>query len=249
VPLARAAWPDIPRGALVLVPTGSTEQHGPHLPFDTDTTIATAVAEGVGARLSAHEEATDPRRPPVVVAPAVAYGASGEHQSFPGTVSIGLDVLQLVLIEVVRSLSTWAGRIVFVNGHGGNIAALAGAVARMRAEGHRVAWVPCGVAGGDAHAGRTETSVMLNLEAQAVDLTRAVVGNVAPVAMLLAQLAASGVGAVSPTGVLGDPTGASAAEGAAILECMVSGVIRRMSTADPDATGCLRDPISAGARG
>ena len=61
----------------------------------------------------------------MLIAPAIAYGASGEHQAFAGTVSLGHDALRLVLVELVRSLSTWAGRIVLVNGHGGNVPTLA----------------------------------------------------------------------------------------------------------------------------
>ena len=57
----------------------------------------------------------------------------------------------------------WANRLVFVNGHGGNVGALAGAVGRLRYEGRDVGWCPCVVQGGDAHAGHTETSVLLHL--------------------------------------------------------------------------------------
>src|SRR4051794_27413330 len=96
---------------LVLVPVGSTEQHGPHLPLDTDTVIATAVAHGVAAEL-----------PGTWVAPPISYGSSGEHQSFPGTASIGTEALTHVLVELARSMRTWASRVVFVNAHGGNVA-------------------------------------------------------------------------------------------------------------------------------
>jgi creatinine amidohydrolase len=105
--------------------------------LDTDAAIATAVADAVAQRLKGQ----------VVVAPTVSYGSSGEHQSFPGTVSIGSEVLRLLIVELVRSLSTWAGRIVLVNAHGGNISALSTAVIQLNAEGHNVAWVPCMPAG------------------------------------------------------------------------------------------------------
>ncbi|NUR43117.1 MAG: creatininase family protein [Streptomyces sp.] len=102
--LAGHAWPDVPHGPLVLLPVGSTEQHRPHLPLDTGTVIACAVAR----------EAADvlPGRP--LVAAALPYGASGEHAHFPGTVSIGHQALHAA-------------------------------------------------PGGGAHAGRTETSLMLPL--------------------------------------------------------------------------------------
>ncbi|MFE6489761.1 mycofactocin biosynthesis peptidyl-dipeptidase MftE, partial [Streptomyces sp. NPDC057757] len=148
--LARTVWPAVPAGALVLVPVGSTEQHGPHLPLDTDSVIARAVARRAADTLSWGTAG------PPLVAPALVYGASGEHAGFPGTVSIGHEALGAVIVEMVRSLSLWAGRVVLVNGHGGNVATLDVAVGRLRDEGHDVAWTDCDVPGGDAHAGRTE---------------------------------------------------------------------------------------------
>jgi mycofactocin system creatininase family protein len=241
--LANRAWPSISGAPLVLVPLGSTEQHGPHLPFATDSIIATAVA------LAAAERPREERQsPPILVAPAVSYGASGEHQSFPGTVSIGHEALQIVLIELVRSISTWADRILFVNGHGGNIHALATAIPQMIVEQHRVAWVPCTVQDGDAHAGRTESSLLLHLAPTQVDMSVARAGNVAPVRELLPTMKASGTRAVSPSGVLGDPTGASAAEGVVLFERMVETVLRRMAAGSIDDRGCLRDPDVDGGR-
>jgi creatinine amidohydrolase len=219
--LADAAWPEVPGRAVVLVPIGSTEQHGPHLPLDTDTVIADAVARRAAALLD------DPR---VLVAPALAYGSSGEHQDFPGTISIGTDALRVVLVELARSLRTWAGRVVFVNGHGGNLAALGAAVEQLVAEGHEVAWVPCAVPGGDGHAGRTETSLLLHLRPDAVRLEKAVPGNAAPLAQVLPTLREHGVRAVSRNGVLGDPTGASAEAGAEILEGMARALADRLAT-------------------
>ena len=102
----------------MIIPVGSTEQHGPHLPLDTDTRIATAVARHVAARLAGGSGDSQLQW---VVAPAIAYGASGEHQSFPGTISIGTDALSSLLLEYGRSATCWAQRLVFVNGHGGNI--------------------------------------------------------------------------------------------------------------------------------
>jgi mycofactocin system creatininase family protein len=229
--LAEKTWPSVSGAPLVLVPLGSTEQHGPHLPFSTDSMIATAVALGVAEGLRGSRE--------LVVAPTVLYGASGEHQSFPGTVSIGHEALQATLVELVRSFSTWAGDILFVNGHGGNVASLAAAVPRMIGEGHRVAWVSCSVRDGDAHAGRVETSIMLHLAPELVDLAMARPGNVTPVGDLMAQLRLGGTQSVSPSGVLGDPTGANAAEGAALLDEMVETTLRRLNASAPDGRGLL----------
>ena len=146
----------------LIVPLGSTEQHGPHLPLDTDTRIAEAVSRSVAVQL---RETTTPGvdRPTWLVSSAISYGASGEHESFPGTISIGLAALEHLLVEFGRSACTWARRVVFVNGHGGNVAALTAAITLLRSEGRDVAWCPCTAAGADAHAGHTETSVLLHL--------------------------------------------------------------------------------------
>ncbi|MER6942303.1 mycofactocin biosynthesis peptidyl-dipeptidase MftE [Nocardioides sp. NPDC127514] len=198
-------WPEIVPGGTILVPVGSTEQHGPHLPLDVDTVIATAVADELAPLIGAS------------VAPAVPIGASGEHQSFPGTISIGTEALTSLLVELGRSLTTWASRIVFVNGHGGNLDGLKAAVRILRAEGRDVAWVPCQVPYADPHAGLTETSLMLHLAPERVRLKRATPGSTRPLRELLPQMRSGGVEAVSANGVLGDPTGASAEIGKLIL--------------------------------
>jgi creatinine amidohydrolase len=223
------AWPALPAAAVLLVPTGSFEQHGPHLPLHTDTTIATAVAEGVARALG----------PDAVLGPAIAYGSSGEHQSFAGTVSIGTRALRLAIVELVRSATTWAGRVVLVNGHGGNLTALRLAVELLRTEGRDAAWVPCAAPAGDAHAGHVETSLMLYLAPHTVDLSRAAVGKREPLKHLIPALVAGGVGAVSPNGVLGDPRGASAEAGAALLASMIEDATKRIRYGRPGADGSL----------
>jgi len=218
-------WPEIGRPT-VLVPVGSTEQHGPHLPLDTDTRVAAAVA----ARAAA---GTD-----LLVAPPIAYGASGEHEAFAGTVSIGHDALRLLLVELGRSAARWAARLVFVNGHGGNGATLIDAVGLLRHEGRDAAWFPC-ACGGDAHAGRTETSLVLALN-PALVRGGAAAGNTAPLDELLPAMRAGGVAAVSPNGVLGDPAGASAEEGERLLAAMAVRLAVAITRWTPDPTGRLR---------
>jgi creatinine amidohydrolase len=202
--LGAAAWPAV-RGGVLLVPLGSCEQHGPHLPLDTDTRVAEAVARGAAAATGA------------VVAPAVAYGASGEHQAFPGTLSMGHEALERVLVELGRSAIGGFAAVVFVCGHGGNAPAVHAAVTHLRHEGRAAwAWFP-DVPGGDAHAGRTETSLLLAIAPEVVGPDRPV-GNTAPLGDLLPALVRDGVRPHAPDGVLGDARGATAEEGRALLE-------------------------------
>jgi mycofactocin precursor peptide peptidase len=190
-----------------VLPLGSTEQHGPHLPLDTDTVIAAAVARGLADQLAAGGA-------DVVVAPPMAYGASGEHEQFPGTVSVGTEALEHLLVEYGRSACRWAERLVIVNGHGGNVEALRSAVQRLVSEGRDVNWVLCwpddatALPALDAHAGRVETSLMLHLAPERVLIDRAEPGNVTPLSDLLPTLRRSGVAAVAPPpGVGGPPRG------------------------------------------
>lgn len=217
----------------LLIPLGSTEQHGPHLPLDTDTRIATAVARSVAARL------TDGAQQQWMVAPALAYGASGEHQSFAGTISLGTDALTTLLVEYGRSASCWAPRLVFVNGHGGNMEALRAAVSKLRAEGRDAGWCPCAAAGADAHAGHTETSILLYLSPADVRTDRWRPGNVAPLPDLIPSMRRGGVAAVSEVGVLGDPTTATADEGQRVFTEMVDGCAHRIATWISGADGML----------
>lgn len=212
--LADAHTMDVVGARLVLVPVGSIEQHGPHLPLDTDTVIATAVAREVAKRVETW------------VAPAVSYGSSGEHQSFAGTSSIGTEALTHVLIELTRSLRTWADQVVFVNAHGGNIEALTAAVDQLVDEGHQVSWVASATESVDLHAGRTETSLMLHLAPWNVRMRVAETGDTRQLREILPAMQAGGVAAVSANGVLGDPTGANAAEGGRVLRAMVADVTR-----------------------
>jgi mycofactocin precursor peptide peptidase len=217
----------------VTIPVGSTEQHGPHLPLDTDTRIATAVARGVTARLSGHPGLD------WTVAPPIAYGDSGEHQSFPGTISIGTEALYMLLVEYGRSAACWAQRLLFINGHGGNVTALGRAVAQLRYERRDAGWCPCAVAGADPHAGHAETSLLLHISPTDVLTDRWRAGNPAPLAELLPSMRRGGVAAVSEVGVLGDPTTATAAEGERVLAEMVDDCLRRIRRWTPAADGML----------
>ena len=218
----------------VVVPVDSTEQHGPHLPLDTDARIATAVARAVLTSLRGTGYPA-----PLVIAPAVAYGASGEHQGFAGTVSIGTAVLEQLLVEFGRSACEWAQRLVFVNGHGGNVDALTASVARLRDEGRDAAWCPCSVSDGDAHAGHTETAILLYLSPGTVRTDHLRAGNLAPLATLMPTIRTGGVAAVSEAGVLGDPTTATAAAGARLFTEMVDACATRVKRWAPGDDGML----------
>src|SRR4051794_38314622 len=189
---------------LLVVGLGATEQHGPHLPLDTDTVIASALC----ARLAAAR--------PVRLAPTLPYGSSGEHAGFDGTLSIGQEALELVLVELARS---HPGPVLFVCAHGGNAEPVRAALARVE---NARAWFPRW--GGDAHAGRTETSLLLALAPGRVGPERPT-GNTEPLSSLLPRLRAEGVRAVSENGVLGDATGASADEGRALLAAAISDLV------------------------
>ncbi|HTT96093.1 MAG TPA: mycofactocin biosynthesis peptidyl-dipeptidase MftE [Solirubrobacterales bacterium] len=298
--LTAATSPEV--GALVaagpttlLVPLGATEQHGPHLPLGTDSTIAVALAEAAAAEVEG-----------AVVAPVLPYGSSGEHQDFAGTLSIGAAATELVLVELGRSATETFDRLLFVSAHGGNAAPLAAAVQILRAEGRDArAWSPN--LRGDAHAGHTETSLLLALDdpihptggrpeptptnrgrpepciaalrstalerallrstapegapvgsdavrGAAVEVSEgrgaperstvvrgelAEVGNTAPLAEIIGALRGGGVRAVSPNGVLGDPTGASADAGRKLLAAAVADLRTtvRAWDAEPNARG------------
>ena len=207
---------------MLVVPVGSLEQHGAHLPLDTDTRIAVAAAERACAG-----------RDGVGLAPAIAIGASGEHADFPGTLSIGHVALSTLLVELGRHASLHWPAMLLVNGHGGNAGAIGDALGKLRSEGRDCHVWHAGVrpstlaAAGislvpDAHAGRVETSLMLALAPGDVRLGEAAAGETRPLTEIMAGLRAGGVRPVSQNGVLGDPAGASAAEGERLLALLVA---------------------------
>jgi mycofactocin precursor peptide peptidase len=225
VQLGGATWLEVAATAgacLLAVPIGSLEQHGPHLPLDTDTRIAVELANRL-SRL----------RPDVVVAPAVPYGASGEHAAFPGTLLINHVVLADLLHELVRSARDAFAGVVLVSAHGGNHGGLALLSERCRADGDPVMVWAAGVRGGDAHAGRTETSLMLAIDPGVVRMELAAAGRTEPLEVLLPRLRAEGVRPISSNGVLGDPQGASAAEGQSMLVAMTTELTDALETRWP----------------
>lgn len=203
---------------VLLVPVGSTEQHGPHLPLATDTLIA----EEIAGRAAHHTDG-------LMIGPTIPVSASGEHGDFPGTLSLGTEATTSLIVELVRS-AEWAAGVVLVNGHGGNRDAIGAAVSTLTAEGRAVlAWWPSWprrLDGGpaDLHAGRIETSMMLAIDPGLVRLELAVAGPDASIE----ELRARGVRAVSPTGVLGDPEGASGREGERFITAFVDDLVHQI---------------------
>jgi creatinine amidohydrolase len=211
VRLGACTWPELDRDApsALVIPLGATEQHGPHLPLETDTLIACAIAEAAAAG-----------RPDIVIAPALPYGSSDEHRGFPGTLSLGRDALEAAVIALVRSTEHFAA-VVLLSWHGGNVDPLARAVSRLREEGRRVAcWQPSHECG-DAHAGRVETALMLAIAPELVGEERPV-GATEPLGLLLPRLREHGIKAVSLSGVLGDARGATAQKGRDLLRDLVA---------------------------
>jgi len=213
-------WPDLTdlHGEVGLVPVGATEQHGPHLPTGTDTIIATAVCEGASRLTGA----------PVL--PAIPVAASFGHGTvLPGTLSLSPELLA----TVARLQAEWAAasglrRLVFVNAHFGNDAALGVATDHLRlyrpdlrvAVAHWWALDPVVAAemtadGDDVHANRAETSMMLAIAPHLVHRERMVdADDDDRTAGLVFRYTAP---ALSTNGVTGRPSGASAELGVELL--------------------------------
>ena len=162
----------------VVIPVGAIEQHGPHLPMCTDTTIATYVARGVSALTG------------VAVAPSPNYGVSGSHGGLPGTLSLRPETLVMVLDDLVESLYLAGMRqFVLLNAHTWNAAPMeiCADKLRVRHDDVRVRSIfyvtmyPGSEVDGRVtygrglmHANYFETSLMLHIDPDAVHLERAV---------------------------------------------------------------------------
>ena len=195
---------------IVLLALGSWEQHGAHLPFDTDTVIIESVVD-------AAIRSVDPENTQFSVVPTIGVTASDEHNGFAGTLSIGTNALSDAVVSIARSAS-WARGICIVNGHGGNSDALKLVHSALDYENIRQSiWSLPYYEGADMHAGHTETSLMLHLAPDTVRMDLAEVGAVGDSEMLIQRMRAGGIKEVSSNGVVGDPTNATAAHGATML--------------------------------
>ena len=221
--------------SILVLPTGSIEHLGAHRPLSTDLIRADVLAGAVvDAEASAGLD--------VWKLPALSYTKSDEHRWAPGTVWLSWDTLMRTVVDIGRSVANTPARaLVFYNGHGGNIALLQVALRELRRQfGLRTflmgATIPAGdgVEGPDErgfgiHGGHGETSLLMHLRPELVDLTKAT--REVPDALADFEYVKFNGGPVSfgwlsndfgPTGVIGDPTRATAEWGAALYERAVA---------------------------
>jgi creatinine amidohydrolase len=230
-------------GSTVVWPWGSVEQHGPHLPLGTDALFADRLLDRVLERL--------PKALPIWRLPLQSLGFSPEHQGYAGTLSLPAELLIAQLVAVGSQLAD-AGfaRLLLFNAHGGQIALLQAAARQLRARSPQLAVLPCFVWSGPdgvadlipepersngLHAGLAETSLMLHLEPGLVGALPPGDGRrgpqpppgwslegAAPTAWLSRDL--------SDSGVIGDPTGATAGLGEHLAQRLVDGWCALLTT-------------------
>jgi creatinine amidohydrolase len=219
---------------VIVQPLGAIEQHGPHLPFNTDLLVADRVADAAVARVGAHLD--------VWLLPSLAYTKSNEHAWSSGTVWLSATTLLAVLDDIGRCVAQMgATKLVFLNGHGGNSALVAMANRELRLR-HGLSTflahpgVPADQGGSSpseelgmgVHGGTDETSMMLHLAPELVDMSAA--ARAVPEHLAANRYVRFG-GPVAfgwlsndfgSTGVIGDPTVATAARGERLFEGAVT---------------------------
>jgi creatinine amidohydrolase len=251
-----AARLDGPRVAVL--PMAATEQHGRHLPLDVDTRLTSAVCEGA-AREVAGEIG-------VVIAPTLLFGISEHHMRFPGSLTLRPETFIAAAYDVGTSLIRHGfDRLVLVNGHGGNVGAMAVIAWKLKLEGgasevvyvshwtlgsRRWAELREAGPGGAAHACEFETSLYLHLAPERVQMEKAerympppaVEGS--PLDLFVPGPYASPLGYdFSPTGVLGDPTLATAEKGRQAYEATVAELARLLREVAHGATASALDAL------
>jgi creatinine amidohydrolase/Fe(II)-dependent formamide hydrolase-like protein len=219
---------------VALLPVGAIEQHGPHLPLDTDAFDADYLARRVA------EACSDPR--PLVLAP-ISYGVSYHHADFTGTVSISIDTLAKLVYEIGMSVSrNGVKKLVIINGHGGNSPALNYAAQMINRDAHIFVCVDTGETSdvdidkivetpNDVHAGEIETSTGLATRPHLVRMEQAKKQVPKFSSKYLDFTSKRGVlwyaytRKISPSGVMGDPTRASTDKGKKIWEIMIAHLV------------------------
>jgi creatinine amidohydrolase/Fe(II)-dependent formamide hydrolase-like protein len=234
VKLEELTWPEI-RDAMaggitsVILPVGSTEQHGPHLPMGTDSMHTAAVLEGVALRI------------PALLGPMLPVGRADHHMSFPGTLSLRQDTLEAVIRDSCASLVHHGFRnILIYSGHGGNAKPLATIIAAIQPMLPEVRIIGCtdwaiyddtlfglatklgvsrSAAGG--HSGELETSMILAIRPDLVLMDQAELGYTGDLELVRPELFHEGIESVTANGVLGDPTQGEAGRGQKYLDALV----------------------------
>jgi len=241
--LDRMTWPEV-KGEInngrdtVVVPLGSTEQHGRHMPVGTDAVLGDEFGWSLAERLDAF------------LAPTVRFGCSEHHLAFPGTISLSQETFQRVVADVVKSLLRHGfRRIVLLPTHGGNFKPLADAVGKLEPvenakvlaftdlegfvntafESSRAFRVNAAQSG--AHSGEWETSLMLALRPEQVKMDQANEGFVGELSEIMARVF-DGIQNLDENGVLGDPRPATAAAGKKYFEEIVEFLYRWVQDQD-----------------
>lgn len=244
-------WPEI-RAAIdrgfttVVFAIGSTEQHGPYLPTMTDARIGDAVADLVARKLGR-----------ALVARTIDVGVSHHHLAFAGTLSLRAETLKMIVLDYVDSLvRSGFTRIVILPTHGGNFATVEQVIGEAR-EAQRGIEVTgytdlFGLTGflnqlsaehgitaeeSGAHAGESETSMMMALEASLVVPERFTPGYLGPVGESeFKVIVERGMPSLTANGVLGDPRKASAEKGRVYLERLAEFLVGRVASTTPRET-------------
>jgi creatinine amidohydrolase len=226
---------------VAILPTAAVEQHGPHLPLDTDTFLCTRVVEAAAAQAQAGG--------PVLVAPTQAYGSSAHHMGFAGTLTLTAGTFLASVRELCGSLVAHGfRRLLVVNGHGGNSALAREAVQLLALDARVLAaaadyWalaretaaeVRDSPPGGMAHACEFETSLMLYLRPESVrnELVRREIPEPRFVPERLDLVSPGPVTAgwqtheLSSSGVLGAPDLATGEKGKRLFEACVEALSR-----------------------
>lgn len=241
--LAELTWPDaqerFKQVDLALLPVGSIEQHGYHLPLDTDAFDADFLSRQVAARCS---------NPKPLVLPAITYGVSYAHGDFSGTISISPDTLSKLVYDIGVSVAKHGiTKLLIINGHGGNVPALHFAAQMINRDAHIFTCVDTGETSdsdieaishipNDVHAGYIETSTSLANRPHLVKMDRAVKFVPQFSTTYLDFTSKRSVGwyartnRISPSGVFGDPTQASADKGRAMWEVMIGRLVELVET-------------------
>jgi len=236
--LGELTWPQARRRFnevdVALLPVGSIEQHGPHLPLDTDAFDAEYLAREVAAHCN------DPK--PLVL-PLVPYGVSYHHEDFSGTISISPDTLARLVYEIGMNIAKQGiTKFVIINGHGGNTPALRFAAQMVNRDAHIFTTVETGETSdaeisdiaetaSDVHSGEVETSTGLATRPHLVHMDEAREFKTSFSSRYLDFSSKKSVewyartAKISPTGVMGNPKKASSEKGKRIWSVMIKNLV------------------------